>query len=163
MSGYEATGRYRGLRTGQRVEVIQHSGDGLLVKPEIAFKQQEANKAAAALAGGGGATITAPASGAKENGASWPEEVSVDGGAKSSPKPTRYYGTVALDATRVGRDAGRAADEVIAYLSGLMGSAVSVTLEINAIVPDGIPDKVIRTVTENSRTLKFTTHGFEKE
>jgi hypothetical protein len=37
------------------------------------------------------------------------------------------------------------------------------TLEIEATVPDGVPENVVRTVTENSRTLKFTSHGFEKE
>lgn len=25
------------------------------------------------------------------------------------------------------------------------------------------PEQLVRTVTENSRTLKFTTHGFERE
>ena len=36
-------------------------------------------------------------------------------------------------------------------------------LEIQATIPDGAPDNVVRTVTENCRTLKFKTHGFEKE
>ena len=36
------------------------------------------------------------------------------------------------------------------------------TLEIEAEVPAGAPDHVVRTVTENSRTLKFTSQGFEK-
>jgi hypothetical protein len=44
-----------------------------------------------------------------------------------------------------------------------MGSAVKVTLEIEAEIPSGAPENVVRTVTENSRTLKFTSHGFEKE
>jgi hypothetical protein len=47
-------------------------------------------------------------------------------------RPKRFHGTVTLDATRVGRDAGRIADEVIAHLSGLVGSSVRVTLEIEA-------------------------------
>jgi hypothetical protein len=38
-----------------------------------------------------------------------------------------------------------------------------VTLEIDATVPDGAPENVVRIVTENSRTLKFTSHGFETE
>jgi hypothetical protein len=38
-----------------------------------------------------------------------------------------------------------------------------VTLEIAAHVPDGTPDNVVRTVTENSRTLKFDSAGFEEE
>ena len=53
------------------------------------------------------------------------------------PRPNRYYGTVALDATRVGRDAGEIAKEVIAHLSDLLGAQVTVTLEIAASVPDG--------------------------
>lgn len=64
---------------------------------------------------------------------------------------------------RVGRDASRIAEEVIAHLSSLIGAKVSVTLEIEAEIPDGAPDHVVRTVTENGRTLKFTSQGFEKE
>jgi hypothetical protein len=70
---------------------------------------------------------------------------------------------VKLDETRVGRDAGRIADEVIAHLVGLVGADVTVTLEIEARLPDGAPDHVVRTVTENSRTLKFSNQGFETE
>src|SRR6266403_5712262 len=75
----------------------------------------------------------------------------------------RFHGTVSLDPARVGRDASRIADEVIAHLAGLVGSTVKVTLEIEAKVEAGTPENVVRTVTKNSRTLKFTTHGFEEE
>ena len=68
-----------------------------------------------------------------------------------------------LDAARVGRDASRIADEVISHLSGLVGAQVEVTLDINVEVPAGVPENVVRTVTENSRTLKVETHGFETE
>ena len=78
-------------------------------------------------------------------------------------RPKRFHGTVNLDPVRVGRDAGRIADEVISHLTGLVGSSVKVTLEIEATVEAGAPENVVRTVTENSRTLKFTTHGFEEE
>jgi hypothetical protein len=78
-------------------------------------------------------------------------------------RPKRFHGSVNLDPARVGRDAGRVADEVIAHLAGLVGSTVKVTLEIEAEVQAGTPENVVRTVTENSRTLKFTTHGFEEE
>lgn len=37
------------------------------------------------------------------------------------------------------------------------------TLEIEADIPNGAPDTIVRTVTENSRTLKFTNQGFEEE
>ncbi len=63
----------------------------------------------------------------------------------------------------MGRDAGRIADEVIAHLAGLVGAKVTVALEIEATAPSGVPDQVVRIVTENSRTLKFDSHGFEEE
>jgi hypothetical protein len=55
-------------------------------------------------------------------------------------KPKRFHGTVLLDATRVGRDAGRIAEEVIAHLDGLVHAKVTVTIEIEAEIPDGAPD-----------------------
>jgi hypothetical protein len=63
----------------------------------------------------------------------------------------------------VGRDASRIAEEVIVHLEGLVGAKVKVTMEIEVEIPDGVPDHVVRTVTENSQTLKFTSHGFENE
>jgi len=82
-----------------------------------------------------------------------------------TPQPalSRFHGSVVLDPTRVGRDAGRIADEVISHLVALMGSEIKVTLDIEAEMPNGAPENVVRTVTENSRTLKFSSHGFEKE
>ena len=77
--------------------------------------------------------------------------------------PKRFHGTVTLDENRVGRDASRVAEEVIAHLTGLVGAKVTVTLEIEAEIPSGASDQVVRVVTENSRTLKFTSQGFEKE
>nr|MBA3638596.1 hypothetical protein [Acidobacteriota bacterium] len=83
--------------------------------------------------------------------------------APTAAKPKRFHGTVILDSTRVGRDASRVADEMISHLTGLVGANVKVTLEIEAQMPDGAPEQVVRTVTENGRTLKFTSQGFEKD
>jgi hypothetical protein len=44
-----------------------------------------------------------------------------------------------------------------------VGATVTVTIEVEAEIPGGAPDHVVRTVTENSRTLKFASQGFEKE
>jgi hypothetical protein len=44
-----------------------------------------------------------------------------------------------------------------------VGSSAKVALEIEAIVSGGVPENIVRTVTENSRTLKFTSQGFEDE
>ena len=75
----------------------------------------------------------------------------------------RFHGSVQLDATRVGRDASRIAEELFAHLESLCGGDVRITLEIDAPVPNGTPESVVRIVTENCRTLTFASQGFEKE
>jgi hypothetical protein len=62
----------------------------------------------------------------------------------------------------MGRDASRIAEEVIQHLTGLVGAGVEITLEIQARLPDGASEKLVRDLTENCRTLKFTAHGFEE-
>ena len=157
----EAAGRYRGLRCGQMVAVSSDDTTSLLVKPEIAQKQTDKETTPPE------ATAEGETVGPTADGHSTSTGGVAGGTSAGSPippgRPKRFYGTVALDGTRVGRDAGRIADEVIAHLSGLIGSSVKVTLEIEADVPGGVPENVVRTVTENSRTLKFNSYGFEKE
>jgi hypothetical protein len=128
----------------------------MVVKPEAALKQYQEEQTAIQEAAGTGdsharARIPAAAIGATEGTVSEPAQ------------PRRFHGSVKLDPTRVGRDAGRVADEVITHLVGLVDSDVSVTLEIHADIASGAPENVVRTVTENCRTLKFSSHGFEEE
>ena len=155
----DAAGRYRGLRGGQVVELAEPSG--LLVKPDVARRQMDEESPQPSA-------VEDPVDAAPYGGqpASGGEPHPAGGGAPEPPgaqQPTRFHGSVELDAARVGRDASQIAEEVISHLSGLIGARVTVTLEIEAEVPDGAPDNVVRTVTENSRTLKFTSQGFEKE
>jgi hypothetical protein len=155
----DAAGRYRGLRCGELVNISEDNLSGLLVRPEVALKQHQAE------------TAPGPSEPTGQTGGpvSGPVEPVPPGGPTGAPsenkvrRPKRFHGTVSLDPSRVGRDAGRIADEVISHLAGLVGSSVKVTLEIEAEVEAGTPENVVRTVTENSRTLKFTTHGFEEE
>ena len=152
--------RYRGLRGGQLVSLPDADAPGLLVKPDVARQQFDAEKpqpggGGEAVHPGTGGEVPAPGDGSGP-GTSPPDT-------PAATQPVRFHGTVPLDSARVGRDAGRIADEVISHLAGLVGAKVTVTLEISAEVPSGAPDHVVRTVTENSRTLKFTNQGFEKE
>ena len=135
-------------------------GNFSLVKGDVARAQLDAVSVQPPVAmmpdgktvGGAGSTLTGPG------------EIASPGTPKPlAVQPKRFHGTVTLDAARVGRDAGRVAEEVIAHVAGLVGAKVKVTLEVEAEIPSGAPEQVVRTVTENSRTLKFTTHGFEKE
>jgi predicted AAA+ superfamily ATPase len=153
----ETAGRYRGLRCGQQLSGSTDSMDGLLVKPEIALKQQVAETNAPVGPVSAGQVVATPTTAAGDTTNGQPNPAAPGRIAK------RFHGTVTLDPTRVGRDAGRIADEVIAHLGGLVGAEVTVTLEIEARIPSGTPENVVRTVTENSRTLKFSSHGFEEE
>ena len=157
----EAASRYRGLRCGRDPGVSEDTLAGLLVRPDVALRQQAAETPPA----GPGPTPPGPGGSGAEGGtgAGGSAAPGEESDAERPVQPKRFHGSVALDATRVGRDAGRVADEVIAHLNGLVGARVTVTLEIEAEVPSGTPEHVVRTVTENSRTLRFTSHGFEKE
>jgi predicted AAA+ superfamily ATPase len=152
----EKKGRYLGLRTtgGSSVSL---EGNGLLVKPDVAAKQIEADRAPAEPAlSGAGEIANGGVTGTYTDGTPATTE-------EEKRLPVRFYGSVELDATRLGRDAGKIAEEVVQHLSALMNSNVEITLEIKADVPEGVPDNVVRTVTENCRTLKFKTHGFEEK
>jgi hypothetical protein len=131
---------------------------GLLVKPDVARAQLDAEAAKTHPV-----TVpqqTLPTPGGPVTNEPTPRQPDTKPPVK---QPTRYHGSVTLDPTRVGRDASRIADEVIAHLAGLVGASVKVTLELEAEIPAGTPDHVVRTVTENSRTLKFNSHGFEQD
>lgn len=152
-----SAGRFRGLRAGQHVSVADSDAPGLLVKPDVAAKQLDAESAK-------GPPGTSPGAGdGPTPGGPTPAPGGTPAPSGPAAQPKRFHGTVTLDATRVGRDASRIADEVISHLVGLVGAKVTVTLEVEAEVPSGAPDHVVRTVTENSRTLKFSSQGFEKE
>jgi len=155
----EAAGRYRGLRSAQNILLPDADSPGLLVKPDVARRQLDAEIPRS--------PEVRPTPGPVDGDSGKPVP-GIDGGrvepaAPVATQPKRFHGTVVLESTRVGRDASQIADEVIAHLSGLVGATVRVTLEVEAEIPSGAPDQVVRTVTENGRTLKFTSLGFEKE
>ncbi len=54
------------------------------------------------------------------------------------------------------------ASSVAQHLAGLLDAKVTIPVEIEAEIPTGAPDNVVRTVTENCRTLKFENSGFEE-
>ena len=157
----EAKGRYLGLRGGQ---VLAFASDaiGLLVKSATADIQFEAERAKLpAKPVGPGA---APPGAAQPVGGSTPAIPAPGGGSKQvSPPPTHFFGSVKVDVARISRDVGTIANEIIQHLASLPNSEIIVTLEIQARVPGGVPDNVVRTVSENCRTLKFKSQSFERE
>jgi hypothetical protein len=156
----EQMGQYVGLRAGERITLTIDSG-GVVVKPDVARRQLEtdANEAHPTVAGSDGqGTTTNPLP-------SQTIPLPLDSTSLPPPAPStphRFYGSVRLDPNRVGRDAGRIAEEVIAHLIGQLGADVTVTLEIEARSPKGFSDQIVRIVLENGRTLKFTTCEFDE-
>jgi hypothetical protein len=159
-----AEGRYLGLTGGVATSVQAESG-ALVVKPDIASEQQRHDAEAARTEQAGIASGDLAQPGNAGGTGDTPVQDRHPGATPLPPAPKyrRFHGSAQLDALRVGRDAGRIADEVIQHLTKLVGADVQVTIEIQASLQDGATDKTIRDVTENCRTLRFDTFGFEEE
>ncbi len=159
--------RYVGLQAGTSIRVIA-DGQSVLVKPDVAQAQMDADAAKSARPSPGGQTEPAAVGGAEpsaagtEPGGTGPATGTEPSAEPAKPVYRRFYGSVKLDALRVGRDASRIADEVLQHLTKLVDADVEVTLEIQARLPDGVSDKTVRDVTENCRTLRFDGFGFEE-
>jgi predicted AAA+ superfamily ATPase len=161
----EARKRYQGLKAGEAVRVLL-DGQAVLVKPDVAARQLELDRQEQTRDDGHGeAPVDGGTAGISSRVGGTHGVVGKAGSGtatKPPPKLGRFHGSVALDPMRLGRDASRIAEEVVQHLTGFMGARVEVVLEIQADLPDGVPDKVVRDVTENCRTLRFTSYGFEE-
>ncbi len=138
-------GGYKGLVFGHGTS-IYFDDSAVIVRPEVAQEQldgqQQPHQPPPIPPGTPGGTVSAP------------------------PRPrliTRYHGTVSLDPQRVNREMATIVEELIQRLTGLTGTQVDITLEISAERSSGFDDATVRTINENSRTLKFKSHGFEGE
>ncbi|MEY8419384.1 DUF499 domain-containing protein [Oscillospiraceae bacterium 44-5] len=172
-TGFDGT-RYLDLKYGQSAGMVERSA--YLVKvsaakdqlaADEAKRQAEEDEARARAAqqgqGSGGDVIVA-------------HPQSIDGGthitdlppqptpalATEQPKNKRFYMSVPLDTTRIGRDVQRLVEEVITHLTTADGTQVEVSLEVNVQAPDGLSQQIVRTVSENCRTLHVEDFGFEE-
>lgn len=149
--GYdEDSGRYLALQAG-RIVSVSPDANALLVQPTVAREQL--------------AKETQPPpqpSESKESGSGPTDDTTPPSPPDAPPQPRRFHGAVTLDTTRVGRDASQVAEEVVAHVAALTNVKVRVTLEIDAEIPEGAPEHLVRIVEENCRTLKFDTHGFDE-
>jgi hypothetical protein len=163
----EKSKRFAGLKCGQHVNVPDDGLFGILVKPEAANAQVAADTKPTT------ATTTQPSAplttGSKPAATSTGTVPGSPVGTPPTPQPAapaapkHFYGTVKIDAARMNRDAGQISQEVVQHLVAILMANVEVTLEIQATAPDGFPPNVIRTISENCRTLKFTQHDFTSD
>ena len=176
--------RYLGLKAGQQVQVTLNA-NSVLVKPEVAAAQFAAEAAAAvSLSTPVGTTMaysgppSLPGAAVSERSGTGTLEPSplfapaptptITPGQSAppvaeEPKFHRFYGSVKINPRMMNNDAGKIMEEVVLHLTRRYGANVQVTLEIQAHIPDGVPEETVRTVTENCRTLRFEGFGFEEE
>lgn len=157
----ETKQRYLGLKTSEHIQP-SISAQNFLVKADVALKQLESERldpetTPAIIPGSDSSSSVVESDGSLNRDGGTGVEVPLE----RSPK--RFHGTVELDAVRINRDAAQIANEIIQHLTRLNGVQVKITLEIEANIPDGTPDDVVRTVMENCRTLKFNNQAFEQD
>lgn len=142
-------GVYKGLAFGQPTSNIYFDDNSVLVRPEVAQEQIDSQKQQ---------TIQPPTIPSSER---FGAPTVTPSTPSRSTLTTRYHGTVSLDPQRVNKEMATIVEEIIQRLTSLTGTDVEITLEISAERPSGFDDSTVRTINENSRTLKFKSHGFE--
>lgn len=78
------------------------------------------------------------------------------------PKNTHFFMSAKLDNTRINRDVQRLVEEVISHLTNADGVHVEIALEVTADASNEFEVPLIRTVTENCKTLKVDQYGFDE-
>jgi hypothetical protein len=146
----DKTGRYIGLTTsGDDTTVI---GTTLVVRQDIAAGQLHYDE-----------IPDVPASDDEREPAATAAFRDLDAHSAVDDRFRRFYAAVRLDPERYQRDFAKLAAEVIANLAGFLGTDIEISVEIKATNPGGFSDHVTRTVTENARTLKLDSYGFETD
>ena len=78
-------------------------------------------------------------------------------------RTNRFSLTAPLDNTlRINRDVSNLVENIINHLTAVENSKMKISLEINMTAPE-IPQSVIRTVSENCKTLKITNFQFNED
>jgi predicted AAA+ superfamily ATPase len=151
-----AESRYRGLKAGE-MSLIQITGHGLVVRPEVAARQFERERQTSSLSMPSPGTPPTPTGNASVTSDPSPAP------APAAPKQSRrFFGSATLDPLRMSRDADTIAREVVQRFDGVPAARVTVKVEISVEMPLGVPDSTERTISENCRTLKFESFGFEE-
>jgi hypothetical protein len=156
--GQDMEGRYEALIFGPSSNLFI-TLDGLLVKPEIARRQIDSSIKPSVN------TPAAPPHGDLD-GASFAN----DPAAPPTSQPTaetrdnHFFGTVKLpDLNKIANTTGDINLKVLQLFSKLTKSNITVKLDIEARIPDGVSDDFKKTVIENCIALQFETREFDKE
>ena len=167
-SGKDAeTGRYRGLIVppahGAALQITDSTMlvDWTFAEEQVSAERAAAQRDAATAAAGEGSAPIGPVDfetpGVAIDVAD--ENTVLDSAAR---KPVRYFGSVNVDPTRYSRDIGNVTREIIDRLVGA-GAKLEITIDIQATKTAGFDESEVRTISENTRVLKFDpSSGFEE-
>lgn len=151
----EATGRYVGL-VWQKAPGEPLPPTSVLVRPEVAIAQLRPV-----------ATPARPATVLGDpDGQSYGHDKGSPGtnpGPPAKGQPRRFYGSVEIDMVRPVKAFDAILNAVVMELQRTNGAKVTLTLEIEAMAPDGFAEADIGVVRDNARQLKFKdgSTGFE--
>lgn len=151
----EKSDTYLGLAIERAISaVVVIDSDSVIVRPEVA----EAHRPAPVQPGTGD-TLSGPGDSTPV-----PDGQSTDGEPPAPPadkKPTRFSGAVMISPERPARDIHQIVEAIVEQLTTLPGSQVTIRLEIDAEVPDGLDRAKVRTLVENANTLGFIEKSIE--
>ena len=171
----KADDRYFGLSYDQYVGAVDKSA--YLVKLVAALQQIEADRRekerqeqerqqqqqqTGAQSGQGGYPVSNEEGGNTGGVADQPDDKPPVTLVAPQPKNTHFFMSAKLDNTRINRDVQRLVEEVISHLTNADGVQVEIALEVTADASNEFEVPLIRTVTENCRTLKVDQYGFDE-
>ena len=153
-------GKYVALKYNQYVGFIDKSG--YLVKPIAALKQKAAEASNPAPRNTDPVILTPPSVGGDGPVAPGTGTQGFAPESPAKPQHCHFEMVTTLDSTRVVKNIGNLMDEVINHLMQVDGAKVEIKLLVEATMPDGTPFTTVRTVTENCKTLKVESFGFDE-
>jgi hypothetical protein len=163
-------GKYVGLALPQQENPRQVTDTTLLVPSSLAIAQRDRELAEHATARGAAHGGVGPNGGTAGSEAETAYKGTTAAGAAYTGEPepsglrnTRFFGVAKVSSALYMRDLTKIAQEVIRHLATSDDVDLQITLEISARNKDGYSDEKIRTVSENARTLKFDSYGFEDQ
>lgn len=123
--------------------------DSVIVQPAIAEKQLAEDQAKTTA---GPSPVSTPTLGAATTAGTTAPPTAAP---PVEAKPTRFIGSVMISPDRPAHEMRQIVEAIIEQLTTMKGAEVSLRLEIDAEVPDGIDRSKVRTLLENANTLGF--------
>jgi predicted AAA+ superfamily ATPase len=152
--------KYRGLKLARRSDHIDLNSDALLVRRAVAEAQlavdTPANVSSTGSSPGGIPTTSAPAVTGSE-----PTAPTVTGSPSVPARPKRFYAKITLDPNRPTPQVSNIAQSILSELERMRGTAITLTLDIEAENPSGFSADTVSVVRDNAASLRITDFGFE--